>query len=204
MLCTLSERKLSERIRELENINDSVEEIVDRMPHFAARLFAHIAAYGVRMVGMVGQNGGLGTFQFALSPIFNEEDRATRINGLNLMNPNSVTVESGDLPALVPPGLIQTMLIDEWHTFSARLNKVLPSDIGGIIESAAQNCMKQPSSVDFGDQELNDEYFADFLQRAGKKDPMARINAVDEYRRREEAAVLAQKNAGFEAFLNGE
>ena len=39
-----------------------------------------------------------------------------------------------------------------------------------------------------------------FLLRAGKKDPLARHNAVDDYRRQEEAAVKAAHDANLEQF----
>src|SRR5690348_589834 len=158
MLVTLSERKLSERIRELENIQDSTEEICERMQHYAARLFKHIAEYGVQMAGMVQHSGGLGVFRFSLSPVFDDEGRSMRIEGLNLMNPNSVSVEVSDLPGLVPQGIARTVLEDEFGTYSHEVQKILPSDISPTLERIAQRVMTAPLSVNFGNAESNEEY----------------------------------------------
>ncbi len=43
MVITLSERRLSELIRQLEGIADSDSEIAFRMQHFASRIFKHVA-----------------------------------------------------------------------------------------------------------------------------------------------------------------
>src|SRR5262249_49880740 len=158
-------------IRELENVNDSVEEICDRMQHYSARLFGHIANYGVRMVGMVRQSGGLADFRFSLDPIYDDEGRTTRISGLSMMNPNSVTVEAGDLGGLVPNPVTRELLADEWQHFGNTLQKILPSDIPQLLETAAIRMMRRAPSDAIGYAEYDDELYQDFLRRAGKRDP---------------------------------
>src|SRR5215469_17195646 len=121
MIVTLSERKFSEQIRQLEGLDPAttVEEITDRMQTYANRLFEHLRQnYGVNCAGMVSHNGNLGTFQFVLSPVYDDENRGHRIAGLNMMAPNSVTVEPSDLPGLVPPGVALTALEDAWNTYA--------------------------------------------------------------------------------------
>ena len=109
MLITLSERLLSERIRELENIPQfTVAEITSQMKYYGARLFQHIAEYGVYLRELCIQNGELGTFRFEIAPIYSDEDRATRFNGIRFMNPLSVTVEYSDLPGFFQNGLALT------------------------------------------------------------------------------------------------
>jgi len=204
MLVTLSERKLSERIREMENLSDSIEEINDRISHHAQKLFNYIAEFGVRMVGMVSQSGGLGTFQFALAPIWDEESRALRIQGLQLMAPNSCTVEVGDLPGLVPQSIVRTMLEDEFHTYSHELAKVLPTDIAPTLERIAQRAMKAPSSADFGDASMSEAYFQDWLRRSGKKDPSLARRERDAAEQQELARIAAERDLAYERFRNGE
>lgn len=203
MLVTLSERKLSEQIRQLEGLDASttIEEITDRMPHYAGRLFQHLSRdYGVTMTGMVGTSGRdsqMGTFQFALKPIYDEESRGHRLQGLAMMNPNSVTVEQGDLPGLVPNGMVQTMLDDEWDWYSAQLQKVLPSDIPQILETAAQHAMNRPSSNQIGIPEYDEEMYQDFLRRSGKADPLKDYEARDKAQQEELQRIEAAKDAEY-------
>ena len=69
MILTLSERRLSELIRQLEGINDSDEEILFRMQHYAAKLFNQVSEYGIRMVEMVEHHGGIGSFRFDIKGV---------------------------------------------------------------------------------------------------------------------------------------
>src|SRR5262252_4248470 len=101
MLVTLSERKFAEQIRALKNIQDTVEEINDRCQVYANELFEFLRKnHGVSCTGMISQSGQMGTFQFQLAPIYDEQSRADRISGLAMLAPNSVSVEESDLPAL--------------------------------------------------------------------------------------------------------
>ena len=204
MFVTLSEAKFSEQIRQLEGISDTIEEITDRMEHYAGRLFQHLSRnHGVTMVCMVSQSGGLGTFCFALSPIYDDQDRADRISGLSLMNPNSVSVEQGDLEAFVPQGIVLQALLDEWECYESQLQKILPSQIPELLEQAAQRVMSMPAStMSFGDPELDEATFQDFLRRSGKRDPEAARRAREEAEQMEIARIQAEERALVDRFIN--
>jgi hypothetical protein len=157
------------------------------------------------MVGMFSQSGGLGTFRFALSPIYDEQGKADRIAGLNMLAPNSCCVEQGDLEAFVPPGIVLTALIDEWDRYEPQLQKILPSDIPMLLEQAAQLVMSLPaSSMSFGDPEYDEEAFQDFLRRSGKK-PLPDARRVrEEAEQEEQDRIQAEKDAAYARFLNSD
>jgi len=207
MLCTLSERKFAEQIRQLEGLGSdvTVSEIEDRLNHYAGRLFKHLSdIYGVTMAGLVSQNGTLGTFSFTLAPVYDLESQGTRIAGLNTLNPNSVTVEQTDLPGLVPNSITATAMSDSWHTFEEKLRKVLPSEIPGLLEDAAQLIFRLPDANGITDPELNEQLFEDFLRRSGKRNPGAAHRAQDEARQRELAEIAAQQDLAYQKFRNRE
>ena len=111
MRIVLSERKFTERIRELEGIGPEVtsDEISHRLDHYAARLFQHLRSFGINQVGLVSMNGTLGEFYVGLDACYNDESRNTRIQGLAMLDPLSVTLEARDLPAFFVAGLLTTM-----------------------------------------------------------------------------------------------
>jgi len=208
MRVTLSERRLSERIKQLEGINDNVEEITYRMEHYAMRLFAHVNEYGVRFVGMVHQSGGLGTFQFDISGVgrdwqtsdFNWQKLA---EGLSFMDPVAVTVEESDMSAICT-GLVLTMAVDNWEQYAAELQRISVGEIQPKIEAALLRLHNQPREVTSytGDPQLDaqfreDEVTAQFW-RAGVEDPLAPHKATVARQQAEEAAYAARERAAYE------
>jgi len=203
VLITLSERLLSERIRELENIPQfTVAEITSQMKYYGARLFQHIAEYGVYLRELCIQNGELGTFRFEIAPIYSDEDRATRFNGIRFMNPLSVTVEYSDLPGFFQNGLALTAAQEAF--MPTDFQDLPPHELSPAIDRLAQQALFGPGRAPDGDVPAEiaavqqEQDFQFFLRRAGLKDPLANLRKVDEYHRQEEAAVQAQREQAYE------
>lgn len=207
MIVVMSERKFAERIRELEGINDSVEEICDRIHHHANRLFQHISQnHGVTMTGMLSQGGTMGTFQFQLAPVYSDQDRADRIAGLSMMNPNSISVEYGDLPGLFRDIALVGMQ-DSWNSYGRELQKLSVAELEPTLERVATRVLfgaPPPDLVALHQLGEGEAAFQMFLQRAGRKDPLAQWQARDEAEQRELAAVEAAREAEYNKFRNGE
>jgi len=201
MRITLSERQFSEQIRQLEGLSQdvTVEEIQHRIDKYARKLFQHIAAYGIQILPTGFQvNGSLATLQASLKQSFSEEDVQTRINGLALLAPVSVSLDQPDLSAFVVNPVMLAGMADNWIAFGASLQRLTLQELRPAIENAAQQLMSVPVAPPTNDfeREMQQVEYEAFLAAAGKKDPLAKLNAIDEYRQRENAAyATAQQSA---------
>ena len=143
MILTLSERRLSELIRQLENINDNDEEILYRMKHYASKLFSYVGEYGIRMVEMVSHSGGIGSFRFDISGV-GRDYRTGDFNwdrlrdGLNLVNPVGITMERSDIWAICT-GLVAKGLNDVWYDIAPNLERLSVSEFQPTLEAWLQH-----------------------------------------------------------------
>jgi len=206
MQVTLSERKFNDVVRQMEGLDaaTTAEEITDRMQHYANRLFEHLRNnYGVSCQGMLQHTGGLGTFQFSLSPARDLEDRSTRLAGISMMNPNSVTVEESDLPALCPNAITRVSLEDNWLQIAGPLMKCLPGEIPDLLERAAQQSLRSPD-IFAQDPSTVEQGFEYWLERTGLKDPLAAHRQREAAEQKELARIEAERDAAYMRFRNGE
>lgn len=204
MRITLSERQFTEQIRQLENLGQeiTVEEISHRMDKHARKLFDHLRAYGVQMLAGIQVNGTLATMQASLKQSFSEEDVQTRVNGLALLAPVSVSVDQPDLSAFVVNPVMLASMSDNWLAFGGSLQRLTLPELRPILENIAGQLLSAPAPAaptnEFEAEMQQLEYEA-FLAAAGKKDPLRHHNAVEEFNRREVAGVEAQRQAAHDA-----
>jgi hypothetical protein len=208
MQVTLSERKFSEKIRELENIPAEVttEEITHRLDHYARRLFQHLAAFGLSSIGLIGVNGSLGTFRVTLERCWDDDSRNKRIEGLAMLDPLSVTVEHSDLGAFYIGILLSTMY-DAWGSYSHELQRLTVGELNRALVSIAERVfLKTPTPAQDELQEAltDDERFDMFCRRAGVRIPGKTFQAAEEHRQTEEAAYASAQQAARDREWNRE
>jgi hypothetical protein len=135
-----------------------------------------------------------------LKPSYDEDDVQTRINGLAMLAPTSISLDQPDLPAFVTNSVMLAALGENWLHFADSFQRITLSELRPALENAARQLMSKPippPSNEF-EREMQDLEFNSFLLAAGKRDPLAKLNAIDEYRRKEEEAYAAQKDAAYE------
>jgi hypothetical protein len=187
MLVTLSESRFSTRIRELENIPASVsdEEINHRLDKYAATLFQNLANYGFVGFDKVAVQGTLGTFRATLAPCHDDESRNTRIAGLKMLDPVSVSLEEHDLSAFFR-GMILTLMADNFDDYSRDFQRLTVSELDSKLVDVATKVFAAPAPSPFiveneSDaaclQEFRDEEFNLFCLRSGVKNPGAERRA---------------------------
>jgi hypothetical protein len=208
MIVCLSERRFSEQIKQLEGLDPAttVSEVTERMPHYAARFFNHLRNFGVNCIGIAQQRGDVADFQFALKQSWSEEDVQTRLDGLTLLAPVSVSLDQPDLLAFVTNPIMLASMTDNWTAFSASLQRLDLSEVRPALENAALQILSapvKPPTNEFEKEMQQMEYEA-FLVASGRKDPLERHNKIEQFRQQEEANIRAQQEATYEAFRNGE
>jgi hypothetical protein len=209
MKITFSERLLSEQIRQLENLDPAttVEEISFNMHRYFRRLAEHVTNYGVTMDGTdFQQSGNLATMGAVLNRSYSDEDVVTRLNGLRMLNPLAVALEPNDLPSFVTDSVALVALEDAWGNFGREFQRLTVNEIRPAIERVAMKVLFAPSAPPSNDIERmeQEQGYEMFLARAGKRDPLARHQAVDEYNRAEIARVQAEQEAAYNRFVNPE
>jgi hypothetical protein len=199
MQIVLSERKFSERIRELENIPADVttEEITHRLDHYAKRLFEHLVSYGVSSIGLLGTSGTLGTFNVTLEACWDDTSRNARIAGLQMLDPLSVTAEQHDLRAFFT-GIVLTAMYDAFPNYAHDLQRVTVGELDRKLVDIANTLFSSAPPVPQNEfeAEIQQEDFELFCLRSGVKDPLAKQRQIDAFRQGEE---LLYKNAQEEA-----
>lgn len=198
MRITMSERALTEQIRNLENISPEVttEEIVHRIDRYARKLFDHIRNYGIQMLQAGFQvSGTLCTMSAQLKQSFSEEDCQMRINGLAMLAPVSVSLDQPDLSAFVVNPVMLASMSDNWIAFGASLQRLTLAEVRPTLENIAGQLMSAappaPPSNDY-EAEVQELEYGAFLAASGKRDPLAKHEAIEQFRRSEEAAYAAQ------------
>jgi hypothetical protein len=207
MRITLSERLLTEQIKQLENLDPAIniDEIAHNMTRYFRRLAEHVQHYGVTLLGEGFQSSGaVATMCAVLNPSHLEDDVVTRLNGLRMLNPLSVSVEPGDLPAFVTDPIARIALEDGWSSYGHELQRVSVSQIRATIERIAAKVLFAPHTAPRNDVEAleQEQGYELFLARAGKRDPLAKHAAVEEYNRAEVARVHAAQQKAVDDFWN--
>jgi hypothetical protein len=204
MRITLSERQFTEQIRQLEGLGQEVtlDEISHRMDRYARKLFVHLQEYGVQMLAGVQVHGTLANMQASLKPSWDEESVQTRLNGLALLAPTSISVDQPDLSAFVTNPIMLASMSDRWVDFGASLQRITLSELRPTLESIAAQLLSAPAPAPTNEfeQELQQLEYNAFLAASGKRDPLKKYNEQQEFQRREEEAYAAQKQAAHDAF----
>jgi hypothetical protein len=203
MRITMSERLLCDQIRQLENLDPAttVEEVSHNIIRYFRRLAEHIQNYGVTLLGADYQvNGSVSTMGAVLNRSYSDDDVLTRINGIRMLNPLSVSVERNDLQAFVTEQIALVALYDAWDSYAHELQRLAVNEVRAAIERIAPKVLFAPAPQPTNQFEAmqHEDGYQMFLSRAGKRDPMAHHNAVEEYRRQEEAAVKAAREKQLE------
>ena len=213
MLITLSESRFSARIRELENIppTTSDEEINHRLDRYAATLFQHLSNYGFVGFDRVAVQGTLGTFRATLKPCHDDESRNTRIEGLRMLDPVSVSLEAHDLPAFFR-GMILNLMADNFEGYSQEFQRLTVNELDRKLVTTAERVfatpMPQPFQVETPSdaallQEYNDEQFDLFCLRSGVKNPGAERRARAAAEQTEIERIKAAQSRELDAFIRG-
>lgn len=206
MRIVLSERQFTEQIRNLEGLGSDVtlDEISHRMDRYARKLFVHLQEYGVQMLAGVQVNGTLATMQASLTQSRDEESVQKRMEGLALLAPLTVSLDQPDLSAFVPSPVMLPSMIDNWGAFEHSLQRLTLSEVRPALESIAAQLLSAPPPTitnEYEQQVFEVEYEA-FLAASGRKDPLARHNAAEAFRQREEEAYAAAQQAAREREWN--
>jgi hypothetical protein len=198
MLITLAERTFNDRIRELEGLSPDVSsaEIEHRMEHYAGKLFTWLAEFGITVLGIVENRVTIATFNAALERCYDEQSRADRLRGLRALNPLSVTVERNDLGAFFID-MALTAMYSAWDSYGHKLQRVTVNELESILDQIAPQIIvaRPPQPTNEGEAVEQEQDFQLFLLRAGKRDPLAKRNAIDEHRRAEEEAYAAAQQS---------
>lgn len=135
MQVILSERILQQTIRDLEDLGEATnDEMMVLFDQYRNRLLEQLKNYGLHFGGMVEQVGTVASYEFALS---RDVPRETIIQGLMLIRPVCVTVNIGDIPALVQNPVFAGAFQSGWSSVAYDLERIQPSEILDKIESLA-------------------------------------------------------------------
>jgi hypothetical protein len=214
MIVILSERRFAERIRQLEGIEDTSEEIFVRWTHYGTRLLKHLEQFGILKTATLESNGNIASFQFDISRVgrnwqSGDFDFAKLNEGLNLLDPVAVSLEEQDLAAICT-GPIQTAMVDRWDEYAHTLQRILPGQIESAVEAA---CLKyawgdrmEVSYTGNPSQDAQLQYELDTaqLQRAGLRNPLERFEAQEAQRQADEERETQRKNAQAQWWENHE
>lgn len=199
MRITLSEPRFTEQIRQLENLGPEVstDEISHRMDRYARRLFNHVREFGVQMLPGIHISGTLAAMQASLNQSRSEEEVQMRVQGLALLAPVSVSLDQPDLSAFVVNPIMLASMFDNWSAFSQSLQRVTLSELRDAIENAAISLMSAPvaAPTNFYEAEVQQLEYEAFLAASGKKDPLAKHDAIEAHRVAEETAFAAAQQA---------
>lgn len=190
MLVTLSERVMSEVVRNLEGLDPAItlEEITERMPEYSKRLFDYVGQFGVRFLSCLQVRGQLADFRFQLIPN-GQDNRDSFTQGLAIMRPVCISVEESDLGALVLNPAMLAGFRGAWQQIGPTLQRISPNQLLDKIEAAAGMAMSAPAPYDEdlgGDPDVN---FLVWCQLNGLKPP------AEAHRRRELAAAQEAREA---------
>ncbi len=207
MIVSLSERRVSELIRSLENINDSDSEIAFRMQHYAAKLFTHVNdGYGVKFVGMSETHGDIGSFKFDIhgcKDFHGQIDWNKLVGGLQFLNPLCVSVEPEDVTVICDK-LIGNQALAAWPEYEATLQRITPGELQSRIEAALMkyvwNRPIETNAMTPTDKALRELQIQEEFGKAGLTDPLLRLQAVADFREKQEREYQAAKDARHRAF----
>jgi hypothetical protein len=205
MRIAMSERMLTQQIKELEGLDPatSLEEITHNMVRYFRRLAEHIKDYGVTLRPEGFQaSGTIATMAAELKPSWSEDDVQTRISGLSMLAPLSVSLDSADLPAFVTNRIMLAGLEENWMAFGQGLQRITLPEVRNALENAAQKLMSVPVAQPTNEfeQEMQDAEYTAFLVAAGRKDPLAKHREIEEFNRAEVERVQAAEQKAHDDF----
>jgi hypothetical protein len=107
------------------------------------------------------------------------------------------------LLAFVTDQIALVALYDAWDSYSHELQRLSVNEIRSTIERIGMKVLFSPvaASSNSLEAEMNWETF---LLRAGKRDPLAKHLAVDEYNRQQVERIEAERQRSIDTFLSGE
>lgn len=199
MILTFSEPRFSALVRQLEGISDTDDEILTRLDRFAARLFRHVfETYKLRMESLVEQAGTVAAFRFSL----HTSDRVAIYQGLQFLNPVSLTLEEADLPKLILNAPMLGAMRQAWPEVESQFERITPDQLMPLIESVTMKVAfaPLPTPTDETEAAVQEYGFQQWLELNGLRDPLAQQNEVDAYRRAEETTYAKSQQAGADSF----
>lgn len=109
MQITIHAQRLLETIKQLEGLpaDTTAEEVIDRLQVYEPRLFRHLQNYGINGIQNLGTRGVLSYFELSFQESYSAEHVQTRLDGVAVLSPNSVSVELRDLAALFPDKIVR-------------------------------------------------------------------------------------------------
>lgn len=209
MRIIISERTFFNQIRQLENLGADVtdDELSVRGDQHVRKLVNHVRNFGVDVLPAHNINGKLATLTASLKPSWDEESVATRLEGLNQLVPVAVSLDSQDVPAFCYEPIMRAAIQDQFAAFAPQLQRVTVSEIRPTLERCAAQLLNAPAPVATNEveEEIQRMEYEAFLIAAGKTDMLQKEQKrrdVEDYRRREEEAYAAQKQAAHDAEWN--
>jgi hypothetical protein len=187
--------RLLETIKQLENLpaDTSAEEVLDRISVYEQKLFGHLSHFGITGLQGIGNQGLLNYYELSLAESHTAEHVDTRLNGVAVLAPNSVSVELADLDALFPDRIVRTAVNFASDDELPKLQRVTLSELRAALPQIEMRCcFGQPGPNNLG----SIASFDDFLAAAGKSDPLKKWEArqaaeqreIEEYQARQQAA----------------
>lgn len=188
MILSLSERKTTALIQQLEGTDETIEEISYNMKRYGTRLFQHVnEAYQLEYAGMTNLSGGIADFRFNINCgrdlATNDFNWESFLGGLAFLNPLGVTLERDDIWKTCDP-LIGKSLYSAWADVRQNFERLSVAEVRPTLEAwlahLAFNGHGQDQKVI---QMAAKQVFE--TNELGLADPMAHHREVEEYRRRE-------------------
>lgn len=198
MKACLNERRLAAIIKQYENLpaETTLSEINELLPVYAPKFFSYVGQFGVHFEGLIEGTVGkdMGHFQFRLDPCHDDESRNTRIRGIQMMDALWVGLDHGDMPAFFV-GMLLASVQGNFAAYANQFSRIVPAQLDSSLQAMAEKVAFAPvaaprNAVEAMEREQGYELW---LAQSGKKDPLARFQAVEEYRQAEEAAFAAQQ-----------
>lgn len=208
MNVSLSERRVSELIRQLEGIADNDSEISFRMSHYAGRLFSHLSdTYGLKFVGMIETHGDIGSFKFDITrckDFHGTIDWDKLVGGLQFLNCLCLSVEPEDI-RVICDALVGNSLLAVWPEYEATLQRITPSELQPRIESALMKFVWNRSTeiaATADGRHVHELQIQEAFGNAGLIDPSLSYTASLERRQREEAEYAKREQARIDRVWN--
>jgi len=199
MIATLSENRLRDLIRSLENLpNYTDDELLVKFDKYCKKLFSYVHRdFGIRFVGMVSIAGTIGAARFTL-----EGDRERAIQGLIYLNPVSITAEVEDLGCLVPNTVMCARAA--WPEIAGQFERISPGELFDTIERVIPEVAFRPAPPATSETEalMSELNFQDWLAQNGLVDPSLKSRAVEQFREKEIAEQQAAEDRHKQKWYN--
>ena len=197
MFVTIAFRSYAQVIREAEQLEPSMsdDEIAVRLDHYSQKIWKHLAEFGIKFQGLAEHTSAVAAFQVSIAGVGTDWQTGAfdfqKLNeGLNWLRPTAITVELSDLPYLVPNKPMCSAAQAAWPEIEHEFQRILPSQLFEKIERIVPSVAfrSSPAPTTESERKLQDIGFDEWCLQNGLTDPLAKHNAVENFRQAEEAA----------------